>query len=128
MKGVLRFGKKGKLRSWFIGPFEILERIGSVAYRLALPPELVAVHNVFHFSMLRKYVHDPNHVVSYRTLKVQKGLSYEEIPMMILDKKVHQLKNKEVPLVKVQWRNHGLDESTWEKEDELKIKYPELFD
>lgn len=79
MKGVLRFGKKGKLRPRFVGPFEILERIGSVAYRLALPPELAAVHNVFHVLMLRKYVHDPNHVVSYQTLEVQKDLSYEEI-------------------------------------------------
>ncbi|XP_022862562.1 uncharacterized protein LOC111382756 [Olea europaea var. sylvestris] len=128
MKGVLRFRKKGKLRLRFIGPFDILERIGSVAYRLTLPPELAVVHNVFHISMLRKYVHDPNHVVSYRTLEVQKDPSYEEIPIMILDRKVHQLRNREVPQVKVRWRNQGLDESTWEKEDELKSKYPELFD
>ncbi|XP_022854044.1 uncharacterized protein LOC111375452 [Olea europaea var. sylvestris] len=117
MKGVLRFGKKGKLRRRFIGPFEILERIGVVAYQLALPPKLAAVHNVFHISMLRKYVHDPNHVISYQTVDVQRDLSYEETPMMILDRKLHQLRNKEVSLVKVQWQNHGLDESAWEKEE-----------
>ncbi|XP_022897625.1 uncharacterized protein LOC111411315 [Olea europaea var. sylvestris] len=128
MKGVLRFDKKGKLRPRFIGPFEILERIGVMAYRLALSPELAAVHNVFHISMLRKYIHDPNHVISYQTLDVQKDLSYEETPMMILERKLHQLRNKEVSLVKIQWRNHGLDESTWEKEEELKAKYPELFE
>ncbi|XP_022866022.1 uncharacterized protein LOC111385830, partial [Olea europaea var. sylvestris] len=121
MKGVLRFGKKGKLRPRFIGPFEILEKISVVAYQLALPLELAAVHNVFHISMLRKYVHDPNHVISYQTLNVQKDLSYEDIPMMILDRKVHWLRNREVPLVKVQWQNHGPNEPTWEKEDELKI-------
>ncbi|XP_022899315.1 uncharacterized protein LOC111412609 [Olea europaea var. sylvestris] len=127
MKGVLRFGKKGKLRPRFIEPFEILERIGVVAYRLALPPELAAEHNVFHVSILRKYVHDPNHVVSYQALKVQKDLSYEEIPSIILDRKVHQLRNKEVSLVKVQWRNPRREESTWEKEEELRTNYPELF-
>lgn len=128
MKSTLRFRKKGKLRPRFIGPFKILERIGVVAYRLALPPVLAPVHNVFHVSMLRKYVHDLNHVVSYQAFEVQKDLSYEEIPTMILDRKVHQLRNREVPLVKVQWRNHGREESTWEKEDELRTKYSELFD
>ncbi|XP_022873934.1 uncharacterized protein LOC111392771 [Olea europaea var. sylvestris] len=126
MKGVLRFGKKEKLRSLFIGSFKILERIGSLAYRLTLPPKLTTVHNVFHVSMLRKYVHDHNHVISYQTLEVQKDLSYEENPTMILDRKVHQLRNK-VLLVKVQWQNHGRDESTWKKEEKLKTKYPELF-
>jgi hypothetical protein len=128
MKGVLRFGKKGKLRPRFIGPFEILDRIGNVAYRLALPPRLSTVHNVFHVSMLRKYVHDPEHVINYDTLEVQKDLTYEEAPMEIIERKVHALRNKEVALVKIRWKNHGIEEATWEKEDEIKTKYPELFD
>ncbi|XP_022883310.1 uncharacterized protein LOC111400093 [Olea europaea var. sylvestris] len=128
MKGVLKFGKKGKLRLRFIGSFKILERIGVVAYRLILPPELAAVYNMFHISMLKKYVYDLNHVISYQTLDVQKDLSYKETSAMIFDRKLHQLRNKEVSLVKVQWQNYGLDESTWKKEEELKTKYPELFD
>ncbi|KAL4029991.1 hypothetical protein IC575_008222 [Cucumis melo] len=78
MKGVLRFAKKGKLSPRFVGPFEILERIGPVAYRLALPPSFAAVHDVFHISMLRKYVADPTHVVDFEPLQVSENLSYEE--------------------------------------------------
>ena len=112
MKGVLRFGKKGKLRPQYIGPFEILDRVKNVAYRLALLPELLAVHNVFHISMIKKYVHDPNHVVSYQTLEVQKDLSYKELPIKILDQKVHKLRNKEIQLVKIQWNHHDVKEAT----------------
>ncbi|XP_022847497.1 uncharacterized protein LOC111370015 [Olea europaea var. sylvestris] len=104
IKGVLRFGKKGKLRPRFIGPFEILDRIGNVAYRLALPPRLSVVHNVFHVSMLRKYVHDSEHVISYDSLEVQKHLTYEETPLEIVERKTHALRNKEIALVKVRWK------------------------
>ena len=85
MRGVKRFGVKGKLSSRFIGPFKILERIGEVAYRLAMPPSLSAVHNVFHVSMLRKYVSDPSHVLSYENLELDEDLSYEEKPVQILE-------------------------------------------
>lgn len=127
MKGVFRFGKKGKLRPRYIGPFEILDRVGNVAYRLALPPGLSAVHNVFHVSMIKKYVHDPNRVVNYQFVEVQKDLSYEEVPIRILDRKVHKLRNKEIQLVKIQWNNHEIEEATWEGEEEAKNKYPTLF-
>ncbi|XP_022867791.1 uncharacterized protein LOC111387467 [Olea europaea var. sylvestris] len=127
IKGVLRFGKKGKLRPRFIDPFEILDRIENVAYRLALPPRLSVVHNVFHVSMLRKYVHDLEHVISYDSLEVQKDLTYEETPLEIVERKTHALRNKEIALVKVRWKNHGVEEATWEKEEEIKAKYPELF-
>ncbi|XP_022863071.1 uncharacterized protein LOC111383219 [Olea europaea var. sylvestris] len=127
IKGVLRFGKKGKLRPRFIGSFDVLERIGDVAYRLALPPELSAIHNVFHVSMLRKYLQDPSHVINHQILDVQHDLTYKEMPLRIPEIKIHVLRNKEIPLIKVLWRNHGVGEATWEIEDEMKIKYPELF-
>ncbi|KAL5556113.1 hypothetical protein UlMin_038349 [Ulmus minor] len=125
--GVMRFGKKGKLSPRFIGPFEILERIGKVAYKLALPPELSSVHNVFHVSMLKKYVSDPSHVLEHEPIQVNEDLTYEEKPVQILDRKDKTLRNKVIPLVKVLWRNHKIEEATWEREDDMRISYPELF-
>ena len=101
MKGVMRFEKKGKLSPRFVGPFEILERVGVVAYRLALPPSLSVVHNVFHVSMLRKYVADTSHVVDYEPLEIDEHLSYVEQPVEILAREVKMLRNRSIPLVKV---------------------------
>ena len=98
---MLRFGKKGKLSPRFIGPYEILERIGPVAYRLTLPPELAKLHDVFHVSMLRKYRSDESHVLPVQEIQVHEDLSYDEEPKAILDQEVKQLRNKQVPLVKV---------------------------
>ncbi|XP_042487945.1 uncharacterized protein LOC122068143 [Macadamia integrifolia] len=81
MKGVMRFGKKGKLSPRYVGPFEILDRIGKVAYRVTLPPALSSMHNVFHVSMLKKYVTDPSHVLGYVPLQLKEDLSYEEVPI-----------------------------------------------
>ncbi|KAL5542399.1 hypothetical protein UlMin_010109 [Ulmus minor] len=103
MKGVMRFGKKGKLSPRYIGPFEILERIGKVAYKLALPSELSTVHNVFHVSMLRKYISDPSHVLESEPIEIREDLTYEEQPVQILDRKDKALRNKVIPLVKVLW-------------------------
>ncbi|KAL0536908.1 hypothetical protein IC582_025871 [Cucumis melo] len=128
MKGVLRFERRGKLSPRFVGPFEILERIGPVAYRLALPPSLSAVHDVFHVSMLRKYVSDPSHVVDYEPLEIDENLSYTEQPIEVLAREVKMLKNREIPLVKVLWRNHRVEEATWEREDGMRARYPELFE
>ena len=86
MKGVMRFGKKGKLIPRFIGLFEILDRVGDVAYRLALPPSLLAVHPVFHVSMLRRYHGDPSHMLDFNTVQLDRDLSYEEEPVAILDR------------------------------------------
>ena len=126
-KGVRRFRKKGKLSPRFVGPFEILERIGQVAYRLALPPALSAVHNVFHVSALRRYVSDERHVLSYEDLEVEPDLSFEEQPVQILDRKDKVLKNKTIPLDKVLWRNNKVEEATWELESDMQSQYPELF-
>ncbi|KAL0537836.1 hypothetical protein IC582_026825 [Cucumis melo] len=128
MKGVLRFERKGKLSPRFVGPFEILERIGPVAYRLALPPSLSTVHDVFHVSMLRKYVPDPSHVVDYEPLEIDENLSYVEQPVEVLAREVKTLRNKQIPLVKVLWRNHRVEEATWEREDDMRSRYPELFE
>ena len=93
MKGVLRFGCKEKLSHRFIRPFKILEQIGPVAYRLALPPSLSGVHNVFDVSMLRKYMMDPIHIIDYKSLQLNKDLSYEEKPIRILAREVKALRN-----------------------------------
>ena len=126
-KGVRRFGKKGKLSPRFIGPFEILERVGQVAYRLALPPALSSVHDVFHVSALRRYVSDVTHVLSYEDLVLDETLSYEEQPVKVLDRKDKVLRNKTIPLVKVLWQNSKVEEATWELESDMRSQYPELF-
>ena len=95
-KGVMRFRKKGKLSPRFIGPFEVVERRGAVAYELALPPELSQIHPVFHVSLLRRYVPDTSHVLDYQPLEVQPNLSFEEVPIRILDRKEQVLRNKTV--------------------------------
>ncbi|KAA0043136.1 putative Retrotransposon protein [Cucumis melo var. makuwa] len=128
MKGVLRFERGGKLSPRFVRPFEILERIGPVAYRLALPPSLSVVHDVFHVSMLRKYVPDQSHVVDYEPLEIDENLSYTEQPVEVLAREVKMLRNREIPLVKVLWRNHRVEEATWEREDYMKARYPKLFE
>ena len=127
MKGVMRFEKKGKLSPRFVSPFEILKRIGKVAYELALSPTIVGVHNVFHVSMLMKYISDPSHVLNYEPLKIKDNLTYEEVPIQILDRKDQVLLTKTISLVKVLWKNHTVVEAAWEREDEIKSNYPELF-
>ncbi|KAL9267539.1 Transposon Ty3-G Gag-Pol polyprotein-like protein [Drosera capensis] len=126
-KGVMRFGKKGKLSPRYIGPFEILERIGEVAYRLALPVGLAGIHNVFHISMLRKYEPDSKHVIQHEQVGLNEDLFYEERPEEIVDHMVKILKEIEVPLVKVRWSNHTTREATWELEEDMRKRYPALF-
>ena len=127
-KKVMRFGKKGKLSPRFIGPYEVIEKVGQVAYRLALPPDLEKIHDVFHVSMLRRYRSDPSHVVSSETIKLRPDLTYEEEPVEILAREVKELRNKKIPLVKVLWRNHKTEEATWESEETMRQQYLQLFD
>ena len=103
---ILQFGKKGKLSPMFIGPYEILERIGPVAYHLALPLELAKLHNVFHISMLRRYRSDESHILP---VQVQSNFTYDEEPKSILAREVKQLLNTQAPLVKVLWQHHGIE-------------------
>lgn len=127
-RGVHRFGVSGKLSPRYIGPFQILNRIGLVAYELALPPALDRVHPVFHVSQLRKYVRDPNHCIDHSNLFLDENLAYTEGPMRILDRKEQRLRNRVVELVLVQWGRHSEKEATWELETKIREQYPELFD
>ena len=94
MKGVMRFGKRGKLGPHYIGLFEILERVGPVAYRLALPPEFSMIHPVFHVSMLRNYFPDPSRVLSSRAIQLDENLTYDEEPVAIVDRQAKKLRSK----------------------------------
>ena len=126
-KKVMRFGKKGKLSSMFIGPYEVIEKVDPVAYRLALPPKLEKIHNVFHVSMLRRYRSDPSHVVSSETIELRPDLTQEEELVEILAREVKELWNKRIPFVKLLWRNHKTEEVTREIEEVLPQQYPQLF-
>ena len=123
----MRFGKKGKLSSRFIGPYEVIEKVGPVAFRLALPPELEKIHNVFHVSMLRRYKSDPLHVVSSEMIELRPDLTYEEEPVEILVREVKEMWKKKIPLVKVLWRNNKTEEAMWESEEVMRQQYPQLF-
>ncbi|KAL6125182.1 hypothetical protein ACLB2K_073241 [Fragaria x ananassa] len=127
-KGVVRFGKRGKLSPRYIGPYEIIEWVGTFAYRLELPLELSRIHNAFHVSMLRKYIADPSHVLQEQLISLKKDLTYEEEPVQIFDQNEQVLRNKTIPLVKVLWRSHQIDEATWESEEQMRQQYPYLFD
>ncbi|KZV28037.1 hypothetical protein F511_29825 [Dorcoceras hygrometricum] len=127
MKGVMRFGRKGKMSPRYIRPFEILERVGTLVYRVALPPHLSTVHNIFHVSTLRKYMSNPSHVLSHEPLKLAPDLTYEERPVGILQRQERILRNRVNSMIKVKWANHTEQEATWETEADLRNLYPELF-
>ncbi|KAK4383179.1 hypothetical protein Sango_2802100 [Sesamum angolense] len=126
-RGILRFGKQRKLSPRYIGPYEILERVGPLAYRLALPAELSQIHDVFHISMLRRYRSDPSHILREPEIEVSEGLTYVEEPIEILDRTIKKLRNKEISMVKVKWSHHSPRETTWEVEENMREKYPYLF-
>ncbi|WMV30170.1 hypothetical protein MTR67_023555 [Solanum verrucosum] len=112
MKGVMRFGKKGKLIPRYIGPYRISKRIGNVDYELELPQELAAVHPVFYISMFKKCMGDPSLITPTKDIGIKDNLTYEEIPVHILDRQVCKLRTKEVSSVKVLWRNQFIEEDT----------------
>nr|XP_016489354.1 PREDICTED: uncharacterized protein LOC107809263 [Nicotiana tabacum] len=120
----MSFGRKEKLRPRYTWPYPILKRIGLVAYRLALPPELSSVHLIFHVSMMKQYFHDPSHVLDRQDIEIDDTLIYEEVPVAIIDTHVRKLRTKDVASVKVIWRNHLAEEATWELEEAMKKKYP----
>ena len=126
-KKVMRFGKKGKLSPRFIGTYEVIEKVGPVAYKLALPLELEKIHNVFPVSMLRRYRSDLSHVVSLEIIELRSNLTYEEDPIEILDREVKELRKKLIPLGKVLWRNHKTEEAMSKSEEVMRQQYHQLF-
>ena len=127
MKGVQRFGVKGKLAPRYVGPFLIIEQCGPVAYRLELPAQLSAVHNIFHVSQLWKCLRVPEKVIDIEKLQLEPDLVYPEQPIKIVDFKTRVTRNQTSNFYKVQWSNHSERETTWETEEFLKSKYLELL-
>ena len=126
-RGVVRFGKREKLSPRFIGPFEILKRIDTITYRLALPLSMTGVHEVFHVSMLRKYTPNPAHVVDWGQIEVDTDGTSKKGPVCIVDSRDQVLRRKTVRLVRVLWRHYGVEESMWERKDTMRATYPFLF-
>ena len=126
--GVGRALKSKKLTPRFIGPYQISDRVGNVAYRVALPPNLSNLHDVFHVSQLRKYISDPSHVVSMDDVQVRDNLTVETMPVRIAEREMKTLRGKEIALVKVVWLGATGESMTWELESKMRDSYPELFE
>ena len=126
-RGVVRFGKRGKQSPRLIGTFEILERVGTVACRLALPLSMSGVHEVFHVSRLLKSTPNPTHVVDWGEIEVDTDETFEEGPVCIMDSRDQVLRRKTVRLVRVLWQHRGVEESMWERKDTMQATYPFLF-
>jgi hypothetical protein len=124
MKGIKRFGMKGKLAPRYIGPFPILEKCGTVFYKLDLPPSLAGVHNIFHVSQLKKYLKAHVDVVFLEVTPLKADLLYPKHLIKILDQKDHVTRHKTINFFKVKWSNHTEEEATWENEDFLQSRHP----
>jgi hypothetical protein len=127
IRGVRRFGVKGKLAPRYVGPYQILAKRGEVAYQLSLPEGLSAVHDVFHVSQLKKYLRVPDEQLPVEGLEVQEDMNYIEKPAQILETADRVTRRKTIRMCKVRWGHHSKQEATWECEDDLMAKYPKLF-
>ena len=126
-RGLIRFGRRGKLSPRFIGPFPVEARVGDVAYRLTLPDSLAAVHPVFHVSQLRRCIGGQTHLTDFSEIEVRPDLTYEQQPVEIMERRVKSLRTKDVRLVRVLWQSESPKESTWELESDMLARYPYLF-
>jgi hypothetical protein len=127
MKGMKRFGVKGKLAPRYIRPVPILEKCGAVAYKLDLPPSLTGVHDIFHVSQLKKCLKAPVDIVLLEVTPLEADLSYAEHPIKILDQKDRVTRHKTIKFFKVQWSNHSEEEETWKGEDFLCSRHPDFI-
>ena len=126
MTGVGRSIRAKKLSPRYMGPYDVIEKIGDVSYRIALPPQLSRLHDVVHVSQLKKYHPDPSHVIEPEEVELEDNLTYRVEPERILDVKDKQLRNKTIHLVKVFWRGMTPGDATWEAEEQMREKYPQL--
>jgi hypothetical protein len=122
----LKLGNCSKLVACFCGLFQILERIGHLAYMLSLPTSMT-IHNVFHVSLLKKYIHDANNVIDWNVIQVDQEGAFQVHLVHILDQKIKQLWNRAIELVKVQWTWYNPENATWEDEDDMRVEYPHIF-
>ena len=132
LRGVKRFGVKGKLAPHFVGPYKVLERMGEVAYKLELPEGLSGVHDVFHVSQLKKYHAEMAEIplrdtLPLESIQLDSDLTYEDKPVKILEFASRVTRNKVIKFCKVQWSHHTEDEATWEREEDLQKDHPHLF-
>ncbi|GJU11121.1 putative reverse transcriptase domain-containing protein [Tanacetum coccineum] len=126
-KGVIRFGKRGKLNPRYIGHFKIIDKVGTVAYRLELPEQLSRVHSTFHVSNLKKCMVDEPLAIPLDEIQIDDKLHFIEEPVEIMDREVKRLKQSHILIVKVRWNSRRGPEFTWEREDQMQKKYPQLF-
>nr|GEV48565.1 putative reverse transcriptase domain-containing protein [Tanacetum cinerariifolium] len=126
-KGVVRFGKRRKLNLRYIGPFKVLSKVGTVAYRLKLPEQFSRVYSTFHVSNLKKCLSDEPLAISLDEIHVDEKLRFIEEPLETMDREVKRLKQSRIPIIKVRWNSRRGPEFTWEREDQLGKKYPQLF-
>jgi hypothetical protein len=126
-KGVQHFGIKGKLAPRYVGPFEITEACGPVAYRLRLPSQLAAIHDVFHIYQLKKCIKVPTDIIEQQAIKIEPDLSYVERPIQILDTKERVTRRKKIKMYKILWDHHTTDEATWETEGYLQKNFPDFL-
>jgi hypothetical protein len=126
-QGVQQFGMKGKLAPRYVGPFEILEACGPVAYCLQLTPQLAAIHNIFHISQLKKCIKIPTKVIDFQTIKIESNLSYTEHLIRILDTKERSTRRETVRMFKIQWNHHTKEEATWKTESYLQHNFPDFL-
>ncbi|KAI3757891.1 hypothetical protein L6452_05435 [Arctium lappa] len=126
-KGIIHFGKRGKLSPHFLGPFAILEKVGIQDYRLDLPPEMDGIHPTFHVCYLRKCLAEEESVIPLTEIRVDNGNRCVEEPEAILESKTKKLRHKEVTMLKVKWKNHRGATVTWKSEEDMRKGYPHLF-